>query len=78
MSTKVTNADGISGHLLWSPEGYFFRVYDRSVEPWTFKDYDLRHYDLGVTIHDIDASFYEYEDGTMTLDHSPSTLGREE
>lgn len=72
---KVTNADGTQGHLLYGATGYFFRVYDRTVTPWTFKDYDLLHCDLGVTIDDVDASFYEHPDGTMTLDHSPSTLG---
>ena len=73
----VTDADGVSGHLLWSLDRYVFRVYDRSVEPWTFKDYDLRHCDLTVTINDKDATFYEYDDGSMALDHSPITLGNE-
>ena len=39
------------------------------------EDYNLDHSDLVVKINDADATFYEYENGQMSLDHSPETLG---
>ena len=68
---KVVSANGVHGHLLWSLDEYVFRVYDND---GGFKDYSLKHCDLTVTIDDFDASFYEYDDGNLTLDHSPVTL----
>ena len=73
---KTRNADGASGILLnpYNNEGkWVFRIYEGD---GTFKDYDLDHSDLCVTIEDIDACFYEHEDGTNRLDHSPETLGK--
>jgi hypothetical protein len=46
---------------------YVFRVYN---EDHTVIDYDILHCDLDVTIDSDDATFYEFEDGTATLDHS--------
>jgi hypothetical protein len=51
-----------------------FRVYNPD---HTFKDYDINHSDLCVTIKDQDAYFfYEHDTGLLTLDHSPETLGK--
>jgi hypothetical protein len=72
----ITTANGVRGCLLnpYHAEGkWTFRVY---LEDGEFKDYDLCHSDLFVTIDDADACFYE--DGeTMLLDHSPATLGKD-
>ena len=73
MQMKVKSADGVSGHLIRSAGGkYFFRVYTE--ETFSFKDYELIHSDLYVTIDDEDATFYEDGD-TLLLDHNPATLG---
>jgi hypothetical protein len=71
MTKSATGADGclIRGH-----DGtYYFRVYDAD---HNFRDYDLMHSDLSITITDPDAFFYtdEYSD---RLDHAPATLGLE-
>ena len=42
-----------------------------------FRDYDLVHSDLTVTIDDADAFFYEDEFNDR-LDHAPATLGIKE
>ena len=70
---KIKSANGISGYLLRSAGGkYFFRVYTEEI--FSFKDYELLHSDLYVTIDDEDATLYE--DGeTLLLDHNPATLG---
>ncbi len=70
---KIENANGAEGCLIYShiTQKFFFRVYDNG----SFKDYDIDHSDLFVRIDDKDACFYEREDGHMTLDHSPETLG---
>ena len=69
---NTTPAKGVKGYLIDSFDGnYYFRVYDGK----EFKDYLVRHCDLEITLHDDDATFYEYEDGTLTLDHSYETLG---
>jgi hypothetical protein len=74
--TTTKPAIGTKGHLLDNFDGtYCFRVYG---EDHTFKDYELHHCDLTVTIEDYDAAFYENEDGNMILDHAPATLGKEE
>lgn len=78
MKTKMTNALGVKGCLLnpYHSEGkWIFRVYDHANQ--NHKDYELCHSDLFVTIDDVDSVLYEHEDGTFTLDHSPSTLGKE-
>ena len=70
-----TSATGVKGCLIDSFDGnYYFRVYNGQ----DFKDYLVRHCDLEITLHDEDATFYEYEDGTLTLDHSYETLGIKE
>lgn len=72
MAVKIHSADGVEGVILHFGGQYWFRVYTGKSE---FKDYNLAHSDLVVKIDDKDATFYEYEDGTMSLDHSPETLG---
>lgn len=69
---KITNANQKECQLIWTVDNeYRIRIYG---ENHTFKDYDIRHCDLTVTICDEDA--YLYEDGeNMWLDHSPETLG---
>jgi hypothetical protein len=63
-----TSADGINGVIMWSHDKYVFRVYDKSLPAWTFKEYDFVHQDLAVTINDPTAYLYEYTDGKITLD----------
>jgi len=72
---KITPANNVEGCLIpiTGTNAYMFRVYNST--DGSFKDYDLRHYDLSITINDNDASLYEHDDGTLTLDHSPETLG---
>lgn len=71
--SKVTSANGVKGCIIDSPvSGPFFRVYD---EFHNFRDYEIRHSDLFITIDDEDACFHEHPDGSITLDHSPETLG---
>jgi hypothetical protein len=71
-----TSATGCRGILIDSFDGhYHFRVYDVD---HNFKDYLVRHCDLEITLHDQDATFYEYEDGTMTLDHSMEVTGEKD
>lgn len=69
---NVKSATGTIGHLLWSGENYFFRVY----KDGKFTDYDVHHCDLEVKIMDKDAAFYEKDNGKAILDHSPETLGK--
>ena len=69
---KLKSANGTSGVLLLIGETWVFRVYHGDGE---FTDYDIFHSDLSVTINDGDAYFYEREDGSVYLDHSPQTLG---
>ena len=66
-----SSANGVTGCLIWSLGTYLFRVYS---DDGTFKDYNLAHSDLFVTIADADAFFYESGD-RLVLDHSPETLG---
>lgn len=71
MSSQIS-ATGTTGFLCYNIDGsYFFRVYSEN----GFKDYDLVHSDLKVTIEDDDAYFYEASDYAI-LDHSPETLGK--
>lgn len=70
---QVQPAGGVEGILCRTDGGeYFFRVYKPD---GSFRDYDLRHDDLRVTIApDEMASFYEVgQEGV--LDHSPEALG---
>jgi hypothetical protein len=71
---KATSANGVEGCLIYAHVlgKFFFRVYDAD---YNFKDYDILHSDLVVTINDADAFFYEGTDGELQLDHSPATLG---
>lgn len=72
MAVKITPARGDTGFLIWTDEGYQFHVYD---DQGGFKDYSMLHCDLEITITDADAAFYQYDNGTLSLDHSPETLG---
>ena len=72
--SMTKSADGVEGCLIRGHDGiYYFRVYDAD---HNFRDYDLMHSDLSITITDPDAFFYtdEYND---RLDHAPATLGLE-
>ena len=73
--TITKSADGVEGILIWvhSLDRFMFRVYN---EDSSFKDYDIDHNDLCVIIKDEDAYFYEHDNGLLTLDHSPETLGK--
>lgn len=74
---NIKSANGVTGMLLnpYHNEGkWIFRVYDNG----TFKDYDLCHSDLCVTINDDDAFFYKDPNGPNRLDHGPETLGVKE
>lgn len=74
----IKSANGVTGHLISCMDNtYMFRVYDYTVEPATFIDYNLRHSDLIVTINDRDAAFYS-KCNSHVLDHSPDTLGIKE
>ena len=71
---KIKDANGVEGKLTYvhGMKQYMFRVYE---DCGKFKDYDLMHCDLTVKIVDTDAAFYENNDGSLVLDHSPETLG---
>lgn len=71
---KIKPAKGASGHLIHCVDHYMFRVYDYSVEPPTFIDYNVHHCDLLVTITDVDSAFYS-SNGVDYLDHAPGTIG---
>ena len=65
---KQKPAKGTKGIILYTFNNkYVFRVYKAD---HTFIDYDILHCDLDVTIDSDDATFYEFEDGTASLDHS--------
>jgi len=70
--SKPKSANGVKGCILPIGNLWVFRVYDEDGE---FTDYDIYHSDLQVTINDVDAYFYERENGEPYLDHSPETLG---
>jgi hypothetical protein len=72
---KITSANGVEGVLIWIHilDRMVFRVYDKY---YSFKDYEIDHSDLVVTIKDTDAYFYENDNGILSLDHGPETLGK--
>jgi hypothetical protein len=72
MKTNIKNADGTTGVLIWVGNTFMFRVYNPDL---TFTDYDIRHYDLQVTIDDGDAYLYQNDKGENYLDYSNKTLG---
>jgi hypothetical protein len=72
MTAQTRPAKGVTGFLIWSGQDYLFRVYDGQGD---FKDYNMLHSDLEITILDTDATLYEYPNGTLSLDHNPETLG---
>ena len=68
--TTNTPANGVQGHLIYTAAGtYMFRVYD---DQGGVQDFNIMHCDLTVTVNDADAVFYT---DSMSLDHSPATLG---
>jgi hypothetical protein len=72
--SMTKSATGVEGCLIRGHDGtYYFRVYDAD---HNFRDYDLMHSDLSITITDPDAYFYR-GDGRDCLDHSPATLGED-
>lgn len=73
---KITPANGIEGVIIrvfTDPPTHMFRVYNK--EDCTFKDYDILHFDVGVTITDEGASLYE-SNGICYLDYSPEAYGK--
>ena len=71
--TEVTPAKGVQGVLISSQGKPYFRVYSKDKE--SFKDYELLHQDLKITI-DESASFYERkEDDVCALDYDPRCFG---
>ena len=73
-ASATTPAEGVKGILIRTIDGeYLFKV---NSEDGTSKTYELRHDDLSITIDkDALASFYEIDEETAVLDHSPSVLG---
>lgn len=66
-------AAGVTGILIKDINGQFrFRIYD---ENHNFIDYEIRHYDLKVTIDPNElATFYEFDNGDAVLDYSWEVL----
>jgi hypothetical protein len=60
-------AKGVKGYIIRALDGYVFRVYN---EDFTFVDYDILHYDLGIEILEKDAMLYRSEFGNY-LDYPP-------
>ena len=71
---KTENAEGVTGVLIRSYDGeYYFKVH---AEDGSEKSYRIRHDDLSITIdQNALASFYEIDEETAILDHSPRVLG---
>ena len=67
---KTKSANGLTGMLIQTWDSMKFRVYNNE---HMFTDYDIRHYDLQVTIVDPDAYIYD----NKYIDYSPQTLGIE-
>lgn len=84
---KIKSANGVSGFLLWTGETYVFRVYEYGETDnghttlVTFTDYDIRHWDLEITITDPSAALYEREDGPIEgqyyIDYTREVLGND-
>ena len=69
------SATGVSGMLIYGCKDYYLRV---TAEDGTYKDYDIEHFDLSITITDTDAFFYpkkKYSGMDGVIDYSPATLG---
>lgn len=58
-----TPAENTTGFLIRTLNSYVFRVYNSD---HTFRDYDILHYDLEVTITDSNAIF---DNNNLTLDY---------
>ena len=70
-SQEEIKASGTKGMLLKSfGDRFFFRIYAYDGKG-TFKDYEINHHDLKITITDEDACFYG-----NCIDYSKKTLGK--
>lgn len=68
------SANGMKGMLMSMWNGrYFLRINDLN---GNFVDCEIHHSDMNIEIQDPDAYFYLHDDGTIELDHSPATLGK--
>jgi hypothetical protein len=74
---NIKSANGLTGCLIYCGDNqYCIRVYDEH-KLGTFKDYDIKHWDLFFEINDEDAYLYEDDNGKCWIDHSPETLGKD-
>ena len=65
-------AKGVKGFIIRGVDDYWFRVYDKD---HNFKDYEIWHHDLAITIDDDDAVLYEREhDDVGILDYDFSEI----
>lgn len=66
-------ARGAQGVLIRTvTDDVVLRIYNSNGE---FVDFDIDHSDLAITITDEDAHFYHHDNGRLSLDHAPDTLG---
>lgn len=74
MYQKIKKKKKLEGILCKSTDGSFFlRVYDKSNN---FKDYEIAHCDLKITIEDDDCFLYEDDyKKEYVIDYGPKTLG---
>jgi hypothetical protein len=73
MKTKIENAKGKEVCIFHGADGEFYvRVYGLNN---SFKDYAMKFADLWVQVTSNDICFYEAEDGTAWIDHSPEVYG---
>jgi|APSaa5957512576_1039674.scaffolds.fasta_scaffold01691_2 hypothetical protein len=72
------SADGVNGILIFSmfDNKPLFRIYDKKYEDG-FKDFEIFHDDVSITINDPLASFYDIDEETSILDHPSQVLGIE-
>lgn len=69
---KTLTAKGTKGFLLRSFNNRcIFRTYNEQGE---FKDYDILHHDLEITIDSDDALLFEDRDNNF-IDYTPEVLG---
>lgn len=66
-------AKNAEGYLITSQGRLMFRLYDGN----EFIDYEIHHSDLHVKIIDDDAFFYHPKFRAEYIDHSPTTLGKD-
>lgn len=66
-------AKNSQGYLINCQGKLMFRLYDGD----EFIDYEIHHSDLHIKIIDDDAFFYHPKFRNEYIDHSPTTLGKE-